>query len=104
MANCEDICLQSASTDLTVDNFTNRDLEENSYLESLNLSNNPYVTNEGLKNLVNLKILNLNNNVNQITDEGLEYVKYLEELCLRNNHKITDIGLSSLKRLKILNM
>lgn len=66
-------------------------------------NNNTIITNEGLKKLVNLKILVLQNN-NTITDEGLINLTKLEYLLINENTIITDKGLSHLPQLKKLNI
>ena len=89
------------------DGITDEGLINMINLEYLNLKmsflysydRNNKITNKSLKELIKLKYLNLNGNIN-ITDDGIKSLINLEYLNISHNNKITINGLLNLKKLK----
>lgn len=114
--------IQKLIFDYTIFNIKmkNEDIDTFHNLTTLSILNNKTITDDGIKNLVNLRILAIRGNITDnafkklnnlvelncqtISDEGLKYLPKLEKLCSENNNNITDIGLQKLKQLQYLNI
>ncbi|RAP33472.1 hypothetical protein DID75_02100 [Candidatus Marinamargulisbacteria bacterium SCGC AG-410-N11] len=70
---------------------------------NIDLSNNPYISDDGLAHLSNVTDINLEK-CNQITDKGLEYLTNVKEIDLSCCKKITYKGLAHLKNVETINL
>lgn len=83
--------------------IVNEALSQAQNIIDLNLKNNSYITDEGIRPLTALVTLNLENN-SLITDVGIKSLLSLRSLTLNKNERITDEGLVHLSHLKELNL
>lgn len=83
-------------------NITDDNLKKLDHLESIYLEYNT-ITDEGIKNLTNLKQLTLCDAIG-ITDEGIKYLTNLTALSLHFDTSITNRGLQSLTNLEYLSL
>src|SRR3972149_9558051 len=72
-------------------------------INKLNVSSNENITNNGIKDLINLQKLNISGN-KKITDNGIKNLYNLRKLNVSGNKKITDDGIKNLTNLQELIM
>ena len=83
--------------------ITNEGIKELTNIKFLNLFDNNKITDDGIKGLINLSSLNLLLS-NKITDDGVRGLTNLTYLYLYDNNIITNQGIKVLTNLKKLNM
>lgn len=104
LANCKNLCYLSLFANVTITDNGIAHIPNLQYLDlSLYCGRDQLITNHGLRKLINLKYLALQNN-SVITDFGLKTLINLEYLNLDDNNVITLRGLKCLKNLRELSI
>lgn len=99
-------CMRNRLEKLTLHrnkNITNEGIKYLHNLKILDISNNKLICDNAIKHLSNLNVLNINNNEN-ITNLGICNLYNLKILVIKNNTRITEFGLKYLSKLEVLDL